>query len=596
MSLANLRKFSTTVIKDKSATDQAQIPATVDIDVHKRGATVSSGATIISSGGTAAVSVYDVGSLAVSSTLKVGTDATSNLTVTGIASATSITVRNDGASDVALVQYSRLVVTSARPTLYHDTTGAAVLDASGHTTTDARGYVEFYTNELMFDYIATTGSTSALYIDAESGQSAMQRGWYNVNEFISVQAAIDAVPSGATIFFPAGTYTPPSTAGWILTKPVTIMGDGEFYVYTLPTIGTIFRPFNADVNSCVFTMQSDNTHIKNCGIGNQGLPASTGTGDGIRIGNAARDQFGCSIENVNIINMGRHGINMVNAAAFDTAIGSEVAPGQFACNLLRLHQVSVNGCRGVGIRLAAGASINLQNVWSVGNRLEGFRIKNCPTCTMINCATQDCGDDLPAANWRAQFSISTCHAFSMTGTNIEHFYDGPNNFNALTIENCNGGSINGLDILNPDSLGLGAAVAIGITMHSGTKGVTIMGWRVQNVQYSITILGGTKTTGNFIQAPMVLASNATCPALFNIPAEHRSTASSSGGNMAWFHAAASAGGQDGQTYIGGMIWPMVASGITVPAQRGMMIFEASAAGASALQYYDGAAWRVITGL
>ena len=64
MSTPYLRRYDTTVLRDKSQTDSAQVPADASIAIYREGATVTA-QTPISPGTPAAVPVSDLGSFAV---------------------------------------------------------------------------------------------------------------------------------------------------------------------------------------------------------------------------------------------------------------------------------------------------------------------------------------------------------------------------------------------------------------------------------------------------------------------------------------------------------------------------------------------------
>lgn len=604
MPLTELRKWSTTVYKSKSGTDTTQIPAVgAAITVYRRGATVSTGPVVIDGdGGEAEVFVYDIGAMVVGQQVTVGTS-NKAMYVTIINSATSVTLSNLNVLAITVTAGDRLVIRALTDDgdflgmkLYQDVTGTTVWNRGvpGFVISNTNGFVEFYTTERFFDYIVTgTGLTTTLYRDEESGQSRSRRDFYNVLDYIDVATAIADVPAGATLFFPAGTYTAPTAAGWTISKALTLLGDGEPYVYADATIGTIFRPWTAHQNSTVFTITGDNVIFRNFLVGNASAPASTGTGDGIRIGSASRGAHAATLENLNVINMGRHGLNTNGDALWDVAIGSESgSPTYYACDKLVVNNCDFNGNRGAGLRIAWAANAALNTVWSVGNRLGGFSFANSPGTTLISSGVQDNGLDTPVATWRAQIDMRSCPMSGISGFNCEQF-ELNSNKNGLAIHNCQGFFVNGADF----NCATEVAGTLAISIIGNSRGVHISGWAVAKVAQSINIAAGDKNSGNFIQAPSVIAApSVTCPATMVIPAETSSVASSSGGNFALLPRTDYNGGIDGMSYIGAIQLPMIngTGAYTGTLKEGLLIWDSSAIGTAKLKYYNGTTWSTVT--
>src|SRR3990172_10193698 len=94
-----IRKFSTTIYKDKSANDAAQIPAgSATIAVYKQGASVSATATVLATDTT--VSVRNIGRLVAADNLQLGTDDTKTMTVVSITNDTTVVLRRTSGTDI----------------------------------------------------------------------------------------------------------------------------------------------------------------------------------------------------------------------------------------------------------------------------------------------------------------------------------------------------------------------------------------------------------------------------------------------------------------------------------------------------------------
>lgn len=516
MALTELKRWSTTILKPKSAADSAQVPGNVaTVDVYRRGASVNTGGTCAGSGGTLALTVFDIGSLVLNDTVQVGTSSSSTLTVTVISSGTSITVRNDNASSIVLSQYDRLVITSSRPSLYRDVTGADVLSASGQTTTTAQGYVAFYTSERFFDYITSgSGLTTSLFIDEESGQARTRRKHYNVMDFKDTAAALAAVPAGRAIYFPAdgGPYTPPSAAGWDITKPVELFSDG---LNSGEDKG--FQPYNQHKDSTIFNIKSAAVRdiyfhdlVMSSGVG---FPAASGTGDHIRFTDVAQSRI--IIERCWLLYAGRSGIY------FD---GSDYIVG------ISLRDVHVYGCGGHGIFLDTCTFISMSGVGCSQNKGMGAVLRDCGSGVSITgCNFESNGERLTDTStatlpemfgiaYNAQLYLANTNGV-IYGCNIEDAASKAPTYskNSITLNNCRGTVVGGCEFDNPASV----AGTIGIQLINGTYGCTILSNRISLIAASVNVNAAATEVGNVIYPQAVTASDATGPGLVVQPANTR---------------------------------------------------------------------------
>jgi len=158
-------RFEITVLKDKSGTDRAQIPA-IDATVHfyRQGATVSAPVTIPAFHADVTVSVYDVGRLSTNDTVRVGEGA-ATLMIGGISSPTEILVANNSASPVVLGVGMRLVPTNNRPQVYGNPQGTVPIGTSLGVD-GVTGRASAYLSQDRMDYdVSIPGQAPRLYVD-----------------------------------------------------------------------------------------------------------------------------------------------------------------------------------------------------------------------------------------------------------------------------------------------------------------------------------------------------------------------------------------------------------------------------------------------
>ena len=229
-----IRKFSTTIYKDKSANDAAQIPAgSATIAVYKQGASVSATATVLATDTT--VSVRNIGRLVAADNLQLGTDDTKTMTVVSITNDTTVVLRRTSGTDIALAVDNRLVITTNRPTVYADSMAGVAKAASPSPLTDSAGFIEFYAPDTRFDFIASgSGVVAKLFIDNESGWMRGGVAWVNVKDYSTFQAGLNALSSsrGGVLYVPAGAYnqsTTPAVGAMVpagISGRLKILGDG----------------------------------------------------------------------------------------------------------------------------------------------------------------------------------------------------------------------------------------------------------------------------------------------------------------------------------------------------------------------------------
>ena len=223
-----LRRYETYLYKPKSGSDDAQIPlAGATLAVTRQGASVRTESELIYEQETAQVEVHDCGLIVVGDNLMRDFDDTVDLSVLSIASdRRSMMVQNVGGGAVQLAVGERLRPTTGHPSLYKDPRAKQSLATP---TVDSLGYVWFFTPATTVDFVVSGGGLASprMYTDKPVGWRREGETWRNVNDYASIQAAIDSLPAeGGTVYIPAGEYTLTQTLYTPCDRPCHIVGEG----------------------------------------------------------------------------------------------------------------------------------------------------------------------------------------------------------------------------------------------------------------------------------------------------------------------------------------------------------------------------------
>jgi len=274
-----LRRFDFLALKDKApGNDAAQVPAAATISFYRSGAASRTTATITPSDpDPAVVTVEDTGTIQIGEQLAVGASTQARFLVTSIPDATHLELT--AILSTNLVDGDRFIRLAAPLTVYKDSYGAIAAGTS--LTCDAStGRAFAYVTEPRFDYvIAGAGVTPRVIPDAEGGLIRSPQNWFNVLDYPSIQAAIDAVPAeGGVVYIPGSvtpysatttpSYTPPIRLPH--NRAITLRGDGP-YASILKSNST-----TADM----IHMAGDYQTVEGLMLWG---PGSTGSGRGIRV-------------------------------------------------------------------------------------------------------------------------------------------------------------------------------------------------------------------------------------------------------------------------------------------------------------------------
>ncbi|MFI5371323.1 MAG: hypothetical protein ACHQ52_07160 [Candidatus Eisenbacteria bacterium] len=289
-----LKRFETTIYRDKSGSDQAQIPASATINIYRQGATLTYSLSVGNGVTVSDVAVSATGEILAGDSLQVfksGALQSGALTVVSVDAPTSLTLHNGSGSTISASAGDRLVLTNNRPVFYSDPLGISSLGSS--ISTDGTGRAGAFVRIKRSDYTATgTGFTGRMFPDAEGAFVSSLTGWLNALEYSSIQAAVDALPAGGgTVFIPAGTSAQSACIVLPTDRPVRLVGEGKATTIlswaTNPTTTT---------NDALIRVRGDGTIIENLGIvGPATTPTSSNPGRGISVGRKASETTGAPL-------------------------------------------------------------------------------------------------------------------------------------------------------------------------------------------------------------------------------------------------------------------------------------------------------------
>ncbi len=307
MAIPRLRKWSATILKDKSLSDAAQVVSSGDtIVLYKRGGVVRTATTVTNGGTNIAIDVRDATGLAVGDVLKAWSVAnltlsTGSFTIDQITSGYAIRVDSDSNGAVTLAVGDRLVMVgpSGRvPIMYTEPSG--VVSAGASLTTDSNGYAQAYVRERFVDALVSRSGSVVAFLEGELSGDDELPGFNPYNyagnfDAGAIQDAIDDAEAGATITIPGGDWTIDTPI--LVNKAIHLKGDGR--------AGTIlYMDATKNVNCIeVSAAGASVTDLKIVG------PGGTGTGIGIQVGNSGGTVLsGIELSRIRIENSPSYGV------------------------------------------------------------------------------------------------------------------------------------------------------------------------------------------------------------------------------------------------------------------------------------------------
>ena len=598
MGLLSLRKFETTILKEKTSSDDVQVPVEAgSVTVYYQGITVRAPVTV-SNASDVSVWVFNVAKFKVGDLVSVGI-APPSMIVTEITDATHVRLQATGGSSVPLSTNNRLLITNRMPTIYSEQTGTTA--TTNPVVTNAVGYVSFYVKEPMFDWkVSGTGITSIHYQNGESGYPTQDV--YNVNEFPTVQDAFDFLPSGSRIYFPSrdGPYRPPTRGGWIIHKSFEIFGDGNHSSLE----GSYFLTFDGHKDACIMTFKRDqaldhhsgrNTYIHDIMFGGSYFGTDhDGVGDLIRLDNTDMNPVnimgGFRMERVFLGYPGRSSVRtlgnnyIVNFGMKD--VNTFGAKGDIAMKLsvitfADLNNVSFNDCWSTNLFVTCG---------------NGSRLK-------INAEGAPKAGAITDPENQAALVLWECMDTVVEGGNMEQFNAYNVGAHGILMIGCRGCVVqcNEIDAnaavppftnwydTAPGSAGIYIRSGTGEVQHANPKGNFIGPNMGYGAEFAVKIKdeGANTCRNNIIMPQATIFTNNIARWAVSVPE-----------NSANFVYVVNQDGVNGPTDMVGIKLPPVPAAVGIAGitdstvrQKGLVIYDDTD---DKLKFWDGAVWRVVT--
>lgn len=524
------------------------------VTVYYRGATVNGGHNVTT--GTAPVTVHYTGAFLAGDTFQVGTDASRTGSIIGVTNATTLSVQ--GSSSFSLVNGERLVVTNRQPTTYTDEKASA----SAAITTDSSGEATFYCVESLFDYaVSGTGLTTELVTDAAGGWTS---DFYNVKDFLTVQAALDVVPAYSVLYFPPGTYTAPSAAGWEIDKPLTLQGSGSGAAQG-SLGGSILAPYSSGgstANSTVLTVTSGDVTIRDLMVADPNGNTTAGTGVGIKLYAEAATISNIKVERCWVYYMGSHGVQVTRA-------------GGYTVDLAVIEDVISNTNKGAGLHGVGFAYPQIRGGYFAGNTSYGIYLESSGNVRLFGVSTQNNQSGSSTAE-HSQVRIKTCEGLAIVGCAIEGF-GAYTCKTGIILDTVKGGIISGCFILNEDNAS--GASSLGILLENDCYGNHIFGNAFSWVDTYVTVQGAANNNwGNTVGMNTPIGVGASTRGLYSVATDNYNK---------WDFPL-----DNGSALWGGIQVPPVSSAaaVLITPQLGMLIWDVAA---TRLKVWNGAAWQVV---
>lgn len=491
-----LRRLAYTVQTDKVAgVDLAQIPVSgAPVRVYKQGATVSTTGPLSIATGTA-VAVYDTGRLKATDTVALwrlnGSGiwtriTTGTATVASKVSQTSITL-TIATGSLSVQRGDRLVPTSNRPTVYDEPSGTHAITASPTPLCDTTGRLIAFVAQPLVDVVVGDGVTGTPAIsevlDPDVPTDRIEGSpWVDASMYESIQDAINALPSGGTVFIPAGT--------WQITAAINIA------VNDLRLLGEHHRTtiIKATTNNPTF-------HLLTVAGGVGGTQIECLTFDGRATGAANYDciqivnpgsapQYNTIIDRCAFQNVQRNAIRAIGC--FDTMVRDCAIFDTYGAGVF-LDAVGSDNCTHFYMYNSEFSAIDLGHA-----NVPAVKIDHSLGAQFMSCRFESCAGGTTAV------SANGIHAKNSFGTVIQgcHFETGNNPpptliYQYICFEDSRGPSIIGCTI---DGGGIGVLRPQYAIMGFGTTNLTWIGGWVDNIVQNFSH-SDTSCRSWFIQEP-----------------------------------------------------------------------------------------------
>ncbi len=224
-----LTRFDTVVLKNKSGSDAAQVPAAGTFTFYRQGATVKT-TTVLLPGFPdpleRTIPVENTGMFAAGDLLQIGI-AGPTFTVTQVTTPVSLKILYTEQSSLQVLAGTRLIAAEITP--FRDVLGKIPLTAP-YVSDATTGRFGCYLDSARFDYrVAISGAGSRLYVDQFGGPETTFLPYLSARNFASLDDAIGSCPDGqeTTIVLEPVTYHRATTLVIPGTKRVRLLGAGR---------------------------------------------------------------------------------------------------------------------------------------------------------------------------------------------------------------------------------------------------------------------------------------------------------------------------------------------------------------------------------
>jgi hypothetical protein len=409
-----------------------------------------------------------------------------------------------------------------------------------------------------------------------------------VKEGESLQAEIDAAPAGSTIFIGSGVFEAPTSAGFHITKSITLIGSGFNN-----DGGTIIRPLqtgNIKDNVGIWVDASDFVTIENLVVANLTVPSVVGVGHGVWFDNHDRGTAKSYniIRNCQVCYMGGHGV------FFD-------GEGSLGINVSRLENINCFYNNRDGANIYGCTAITLDGVYSHTNGANGIALLGCTNARVENCAVEGNKRLVTSIQYyMGDIYLQSCHAFVIRSCNFEEYWEKVEYCGfALCLNGCYGGVIECNMFMNSVS----TAGTVSISMKDNTRGIRIgpnthrLVWRTIDVAESNGVQGiiiepQSVPTYDTVNSPANMGMPSNLPQVNSL--DYAPVTVEEGiYNAIWRGPTAMPGNVVPAGYrVSGLQWPGIYTGDTtdLPYKR-LMVFNETV---NKFQFYNGTAWETFT--
>ena len=223
-----LRRFDFAVLKNKSGTDNTQVPAAATFTFYRQGATVKA-ATTLHPGDPYVdriLSVDDIGLIQIGDWVAIGANGP-QFEVVNLLGRNKVTIRYTDIGSLQVPAYTRLFA----PTVQAHRDARGLQPLTPPYTNDANtGRFGCYVGAARFDFtVSGSGFTTRTYFDYDGGPAVGALGWLLARDFASLEAAIEACPEAqeTTIALEPTMYLFSQTLVLPATKRIRLLGGGR---------------------------------------------------------------------------------------------------------------------------------------------------------------------------------------------------------------------------------------------------------------------------------------------------------------------------------------------------------------------------------